>query len=93
MCEVVWVCGLMSVYLGGLREVLTCERMRSNVSTSRNPHIYRILTSGHTPTLPHTYSSFLSSQSGAYLQRNPKHTSPVADTARIVQHKESHSRL
>jgi len=33
------------------------------------------------------------SQSGAYLQKNPKHTSPLADTARIVQHKECHSRL
>ena len=36
---------------------------------------------------------FLSSQSEVYLQRKPKHTSPIADTTRTVQHKESHSRL
>jgi len=48
--------------------------MRSHVSTTRYPYI---LTSGHTPTLPHTkFFSFLASQSGANLQRDPNTHQP-----------------
>ena len=66
-------------------------------------YMFRPFSLGHlhvvyTDIRPHTHTTshiifFLILTEGAYLQRNPKHTSPVADTARIVQDKESHSRL
>ena len=69
------------------RRELTCAHMSVL-------HVTRyILTSGHTHTASHKILLFYPHRVQQIYRRIKTHTSPVADTARIVQHKTSHSRL
>jgi len=63
--------------------------MRSHVNSLVTLYI---LTSGHTHTTSHKILFYPDRVEQTYREIQV-HTSPVADTASIVQHKKSHSRL